>query len=132
GTMDGSALGAGRIHDGDDVARPLFEGLFGDPVGESLTALVEDDDAGKRREASEQVLVDRKLPEELRVRDRSGDQDDVVGAVAEAPVCDVNIPALCIPDWIFHRPVSAYSRGEIVLRPYHPSARRVHQSAVVP
>jgi hypothetical protein len=47
-TVDGGPLGASRVHHGAHVAYSLFDGLLGvDAVGQSLAALVEDNDSSE-------------------------------------------------------------------------------------
>ncbi len=67
--------------------------MLGDPIRESLAALVEDDYPRERGESVQDVLVGRQFPVEFEVRQRSRHQHDVARAVAEEAICYVNIAA---------------------------------------
>src|SRR5215472_12384979 len=91
---DSSAPRSRRIHNRSHVANALLKSLLSHPIRQPLSSFVEDDYASERGEPLQHVLVDGKVPEQLNVRKRSRDQNDIVPAVAEGAVCDVNVAAL--------------------------------------
>ncbi len=96
------ALGADGVQDGAHVAGPLLQRLFAHAVRESLSALVEDNDAREGRQALQHVLVRRKVPVLLNVGDHAGHKDDVARSAAEHAIGDVDIAALGIPGFGLH------------------------------
>ena len=95
GADHGRGRGAGRVHDRAHVVHAGLEvGDAGHAVGQSGAALVEQDQAGEGSEPAEERRLPLVRPDELDVRDRAGNPDQVEGPVAQHLVGDRDLAAL--------------------------------------
>ena len=91
-------LGAGGVHHRPHVVDPLLQGRhLGDRVGQSVAALVEEDQARERAEPLQEVSHRRRLPLELEVGGEAEDEDQVDRPIAHDLVGDRGIAGLGIP-----------------------------------
>ncbi len=92
----GCAPGARRLHHRPNVVHPLFQNrqlIRGNPVGKAHPALVKQDQARERGEASEEAGLKGVLPGQLNVRDPARDEDQIDRPLTEHLVCDMNVAA---------------------------------------
>lgn len=92
----GCAPGARRLHHRPNVVHPLFENrqsIRGNPVGKAHTALVKQDQARERGEATEEAALIRVLPGQLNVSDPARDEDQIDRPLTEHLVGDMNVAA---------------------------------------
>ena len=103
-------LRADRLEHGAHIIHALLQGrqlVVRDAVGETRAALVEQDQAGERREALEEVRHRRLLPHQLDVRHPARHIDEVARPLARHLVRDVEFAAPRVAGLGLHRQTAA-------------------------
>ena len=102
--LNGRAIRIRGIHNCTDVENPLLDGLLGGniPIGQSLAAFIEDNNARESGQTFQQMLGSSSLPTHFRVREGSRHQHDIARTVTEDPIREMNAVASGIFDRSFH------------------------------
>ena len=89
--------GAGRVHHRPYIVDPRLQVTHSDRVGRSGAALVEDDQSAERRQPLEVAGTRWVVPDQIDMRNRAWDVDDVEGTLSQDLVRDVDIATPRVP-----------------------------------
>jgi hypothetical protein len=102
--QDRGGLASNRVHHGTDIVHARLEVRQPNvAVRQPGATLVEPDQSGEGPEPVVQPRGRGELPVDLEMREEAMDQDEIERTVARDLIGDVDVTALCVPDWSGHR-----------------------------